>query len=47
MQDRAHQVAPEPHGDTDEQQAAREWADQEAERIGYIWQRRYPGGRDW
>lgn len=47
MQDRVYQAAPERHADPDEQQAAREWADQEAERIGYIWKRRYPRGRDW
>lgn len=34
------------HGEDDEQ-AAREWADAQAEWIGRIWQRRYPGGRDW
>jgi len=33
--------------DRDEQQAAREWADEQAELIGQIWLRRFPRGRDW
>jgi hypothetical protein len=33
--------------DDDEEEAAREWADMEAAKIGYIWARRWPGGRDW
>jgi hypothetical protein len=47
MQERGLQAAPESRADLDEQQAAREWADEQAERIGRMWLRRYPGGRDW
>jgi hypothetical protein len=47
MQERGPQSAPESRVDLDEQQAAREWADEQAERIGSIWLRRFPGGRDW
>jgi hypothetical protein len=47
MQERGPQQAPESRVDQDEQQAAREWADEQAERIGRIWLRRFPGGRDW
>jgi hypothetical protein len=47
MQERGSQAAPESRVDLDEQQAAREWADEQAERIGRIWLRRFPGGRDW
>jgi hypothetical protein len=47
MQPRGPHTLPESHVDPDEQQAAREWADEEAEKIGSIWLRRYPSGRDW
>jgi hypothetical protein len=47
MQKRVPEAGPEPRVDADEQQAAREWADEQAERIGQIWLRRFPGGRDW
>lgn len=29
------------------EEAAKEWADSEAEKIGRIWAARYPEGRDW
>jgi hypothetical protein len=47
MQERGFQPVPESRVDPDEQQAAREWADEQAERIGRIWLRRFPAGRDW
>jgi hypothetical protein len=47
MQERGLQPASESRAELDEQQAAREWADEQAERIGRIWLRRFPGGRDW
>lgn len=47
MQKNAPKPAPEAAQDQDEEAAAREWADQEAAKIGYIWARRYPDGRDW
>lgn len=31
----------------EEEQAAREWADEQAAFVGGIWANRYPGGRDW
>jgi hypothetical protein len=30
-----------------EEQAAKEWADEQAAFVGSIWANRYPGGRDW
>lgn len=33
--------------DRDEQDAAREYADAEADRIGRIWKARFPKGKDW
>jgi hypothetical protein len=47
MQANAPQPASESRCDEDEEHAAREWADEEAAKIGYIWARRYPAGRDW
>jgi len=47
MQERGLRPTPESRVDADEQQAAREWADEQAERIGQIWLHRFPGGRDW
>src|SRR5580704_6888657 len=47
MQERGPQPMAESRVDRDEQQAAREWADEQAERIGQIWLRRFPRGRDW
>jgi hypothetical protein len=53
MTEAAYEDTPEPVPvlravpDPDEQQAAREWADEQAERIGNIWLRRFPSGKDW
>jgi hypothetical protein len=47
MQANASQRAPESHHDQDDEDAAREWADEEAAKIGSIWAKRYPDGRDW
>lgn len=47
MQANAPQPVSETRCDTDDEEAAREWADEEAAKIGYIWARRYPAGRDW
>lgn len=47
MQTQVPRTVPEPRSDQDEEQAAREWADEQAEKIGRIWLTRYPRGRDW
>jgi hypothetical protein len=47
MQDQVARKAMRPHDDKDEEQAAREWADEQAAFIGGVWLRRYPQGRDW
>ena len=38
---------PESRNEQEEEQAAREWADEQAAFVGGIWASRYPGGRDW
>jgi len=38
---------PEARDEQEEEQRAREWADEQAAFVGTIWANRYPGGRDW
>jgi hypothetical protein len=42
VQDRVAQKAMRPHDAKDEEQAAKEWADEQAAFIGGVWLRRYP-----
>jgi hypothetical protein len=39
--------APQSRDEQEEEQRAREWADEQAAFAGTIWANRYPGGRDW
>jgi hypothetical protein len=38
---------PESCDEQEEEQAAREWADEQAAFVGGIWANRHPAGRDW
>jgi hypothetical protein len=47
VQKRLAAKMPESRDEQEEEQAAREWADEQAAFVGGIWANRYPGGRDW
>ena len=47
MQKQMTENVPESRDEQEEEQRAREWADEQAAFVGTIWANRYPGGRDW